>query len=43
MLFEHFFRFFEFRNKYIPYTIVVDVNPLMPRFVLAVRSIHVNS
>ena len=43
MLLEHFFYFFGFGDKYISYTVVVDVNSLMPLIVFAVRSIYVNS
>ena len=43
MLLEHFFDFFGFGDKYISYTVVVDVDSLMPLFVLAVWSIYVNS
>ena len=43
MLLEHFFHFFGFGDKYISNAVVVDVDSLMPLFVLAVWSIYVNS
>lgn len=43
MLLEHFFHFLGFGDEYISYTVVVDVNSLMPLIILAVWSIYVNS
>ena len=38
MLLEHFFRFLGLGDKHISYTMVVDVNSLMPLFVLFLTS-----